>query len=768
MDPVVQAVTRRYKAAKELARKGNRYNTSFYGTDDGKWDAVEGFILGAIGGRYDWEMLAGMSSQNEWRAYVVEGATEHSPGFRRALREIVREYPELLDFVIRFDGPWQSVRDLVGGTQETTLNWKNLQFYHGTSLSAWEDIQHQGLKPRAATNVVPAYGAGSSAKEGRKDAIYLTTQITMAHFAALEAAERSHSEPVILSIKGLDGEYMAADEDSGEIDPAKSLARIGSVAYITNIPSSRIELFETIVDRKWVRMASVQAVARRYLATITKASLEKWKKDLRVMTKIYRDIPVERGMTWDAPEEEKEEVFARCREARDLFRNFHNNFEEWVYRTVLPKTESGKEPYLQEKIRSSAWNFLAALSPGTLFPDRWTGQGGGENRVYDLSELRKKREGNIKRYQVAATKTFTDLGDYLEQQDGALERRTPVDHYEVGGVNVVVKNWGRDLYTEGTEEDLQETFSLLRETLNQVKRAGFPEAVRGLGVTVDFDSEKGLVAGKYQAGADILTLYPLGIGRDTGRGGLGTLVHEIGHRYWFRELPGQARAHWTEVMEARGVKITGEDVTRFSKLVEDKAKSDPWLSEDEVLKMTLPHAEGVEDAVKFKELSRTPFVPVFSGSREFDPANYVDRLKSFHEGETVQLEEISEYANESAVEAFAECFWKWVLQGPRALGEWTREFFKKVSRAGGAKVAMIQKVHPVGAGASPDSEKWDIIYSCGHQVTAERSGGVPVEGDLEPCPVCGGKAAGDDLSLIRKLVGRFLPNGRPVGPSGRT
>lgn len=767
MDPVVQAVTRRYKAAKELARKGNRYNTSFYGTDDGKWDAVEGFILGAIGGRYDWEMLAGMSSQNEWRAYVVEGATEHSPGFRRALREIVREYPELLDFVIRFDGPWQSVRDLVGGTQETTPNWKDLQFYHGTSLSAWEAIQHQGLKPRAATNVVPAYGAGSSAKEGRKDAIYLTTQLTMAHFAALEAAERRHSEPVILSIRGLDGEYMAADEDSGERDPAKSLARMGSVAYITEIPSSRIELFETIVDRKWVRMASVQAVVRRFVAAITKASLEKWKRDLRVMTKIYRDIRLD--LPWDAPKEEEAEVFARCQEANDLFRNFHNNFDEWVYRTVLPKVESGEpEPYLQEKIRKSSWNFLAALSPGTLFPDKWTGQGGGENRVYDLREIQRKREGNIKRYQVAATKAFTDLEEYLEQQGGALERRAPVEHYEVSGVNVVVKNWGRNLDPDWLEENLQETFSLLRETLEQIKRAGFPEAVRGLGVTVDFDQEKGLVAGKYQAGADVLTLYPLGIGRDTGRGGLGTLVHEIGHRYWFRELPGQARAHWTEVMEARGVKITGDDILRFSKGVSDKAKSNPWLSDDEILRTALPYAEGVEDEVKFRELSHASLVPLTGDFHEFDSGSYVERLKSLYEGESLQLEEISEYANEGAVEAFAECFWKWVLQGPRALGEWTRDFFKKVSRAGGAKVAMIQKVHPVGAGASPDSEKWDITYSCGHQVTAERSGGVPAEGDQEPCPVCGGKVAGDDLSMIRKLVGRFLPNGRPVGPSGRT
>jgi hypothetical protein len=247
---------------RELARKGQKYRTSFYGHDDGKWEAITGFDLGWVH-KYDWEMVPSMSSKNEWRTYSVEGATEQHAGFRRALREIVRQYPEVVDFVISFDGPYKEVRDLVGAPAEREPRWEGITFYHGTSAKAWESIQREGMRPRGSTNVQPAYGVGSSAGEGRVDAIYLTTQMSMAHFAAIDAAKTQKSTGVVLQVKGLDGQHMAADEDSGETDAAKSLARLGSVAYVGDIPASKIRLYEKSVGSRWERVA--RRVASRWL-----------------------------------------------------------------------------------------------------------------------------------------------------------------------------------------------------------------------------------------------------------------------------------------------------------------------------------------------------------------------------------------------------------------------------------------------------------------------------------------------------------------------
>jgi hypothetical protein len=227
------------KLAASLERKGKKYSTNFYGNDDGLWEATSRYILGHKKEGYDWAIFSSLSSQNDWRTLSVEGATEHNSGFRKALYEIVKAYPELIEFWINFDGPYKAVGELIESFDdiESSSDWENLTFYHGTSEKAWEKIQQEGLRPRSETNVVPAYGAQySSAPEGRSDAIYLTTQLAMARAAARDASRVSKSPGVILKIQGINNNYVTADIDSGETDPVKSLARIGSIAYLNTIP----------------------------------------------------------------------------------------------------------------------------------------------------------------------------------------------------------------------------------------------------------------------------------------------------------------------------------------------------------------------------------------------------------------------------------------------------------------------------------------------------------------------------------------------------
>jgi hypothetical protein len=132
-------------------------------------------------------------------------------------------------------------------------------FYHGTSSIAAASILREGLRPRADTNVKPAYGAGSSVGAGRPEAIYLTTQLGMAKFGALDASKHG-GYPVILEVQGIDGDLAQADEDSRETSPMKSLERIGSIAYVGTIPASKIRLAYQIPEgaKDWVKVASVK------------------------------------------------------------------------------------------------------------------------------------------------------------------------------------------------------------------------------------------------------------------------------------------------------------------------------------------------------------------------------------------------------------------------------------------------------------------------------------------------------------------------------
>jgi hypothetical protein len=249
MNALALRVVARFLArqAASLPRKGKKYHGSFHGDDAGSWE-----LGGYLRGGWAWDAALSLARENDWRNLMVDGATEHHAGFHKALREMVREYPELHEFVIKFDGPWIPVSQLLGEPHTPSVNWEHLTFYHGTSSTAASRILVEGLRPRSHTNVVPAYGVGSGAGVGRAEAVYLTTQLSMAKFAALDAAKAHHGTAVVLEVRGIDGSKVAADEDSRETDPTKSLARIGSIAYLGDIPASKVQVALTIELGAWV------------------------------------------------------------------------------------------------------------------------------------------------------------------------------------------------------------------------------------------------------------------------------------------------------------------------------------------------------------------------------------------------------------------------------------------------------------------------------------------------------------------------------------
>ena len=218
--------------------RDGRWYPSFYGTRHGTWEMHSEPILGFRKRGLDWELAASLSSRNGWRNYSVEGATEQSPGLREALREITERYSEVLDFDIAFDGPWKTVREVLASSSEPV-------FYHGTCLSAWERIRRQGLRPRRQSGARPAYGAHViQALPSDPGAVYLTTQLGMARWAARDAARTNHSAPVLLQVTVPDESLLLPDEDSRSTSWKQSLHTLGSVRYPGTIPASAVRRIE--------------------------------------------------------------------------------------------------------------------------------------------------------------------------------------------------------------------------------------------------------------------------------------------------------------------------------------------------------------------------------------------------------------------------------------------------------------------------------------------------------------------------------------------
>lgn len=414
----------------------------------------------------------------------------------------------------------------------------------------------------------------------------------------------------------------------------------------------------------------------RTAVTINQASLDKLQKEFRLLTKIYRSIEAKE---YPSPKELAEDS-ARWDEAREIFLRWNNNFRHLMYDVILlQKSDQEDNSPSYELLKKQVWDVYLALSGNTLFPNRY--QVGK-----DWDAFRKTRETNIKRYQVAATKCFKTLDIWLHDRE--LVREDSEKHLEVAGVNVIILN---EQLAGTRAKSIDPYLRGLREKIDIVRRAGFGKGVDGLTAMVNFEKEydNKLVAAYYRPADDTMTMLAMGLVQpDSGRHR--TFTHEIGHRFYYRALPSNARAHWDEVMEARGVKITKDDIEWFTDLVVekvDRAGAESVRYQEDRYKLILPYIRQDGEKVKFKEISTTPLFTWNGKENVFSPEDYRDMVKDHHEGTSVYIEEISDYANTSPEEAFAECFAIYILDGPRGLKPWTRSFFERICRASGAKMA---------------------------------------------------------------------------------
>jgi len=173
-----------------------------------------------------------------------------------------------------------------------------------------------------------------------------------------------------------------------------------------------------------------ERIARRYVAftgEITVKDIDRWKKDLRRMTKIYRSIkPVD---SYNDPEgyRRAQEV---AKEAKALWRTFTERFETWGYRVLLPRVKKeDRESSFEANIRSAVSDAAYRTWPSELFPEVRSRDGSFQKDPdIDLSELKSRRNRRVKSYQRAFVKLFSWVESYINSVGGgALKRRAPIE-----------------------------------------------------------------------------------------------------------------------------------------------------------------------------------------------------------------------------------------------------------------------------------------------------------------------------------------------------
>jgi hypothetical protein len=270
----------------------------------------------------------------------------------------------------------------------------------------------------------------------------------------------------------------------------------------------------------------------------------------------------------------------------------------------------------------------------------------------------------------AALKAVAELLEYYANT-GKSDRLPAEEQHQIGGVTVLIKNSDRANRGADFEETIDSELSTLKHAIDRIAHAGFRKATDGLTIILQFD-RKDLRAGQYEATKDELIMFPLGMGHEDND----TLTHEIGHRYYFRVLPPNARAYWEETLDNRSAQIEAGDVTYFMRHYIDP-DSTGYIDRRTIQRKV---EQESDETLKAKLFYLAEHLPGFTNV----PAEIEKHLMS-EKGVRVDLEFITEYGATNAKEAFAEAFREWVLRGPRALGPWTREFFMRITHAGGSQ-----------------------------------------------------------------------------------
>ena len=409
-------------------------------------------------------------------------------------------------------------------------------------------------------------------------------------------------------------------------------------------------------------------------------------KDLKRLTKAFRDVNNEEDATL----------------VHNAFRTYVDNLKTWTRDHFYSGFNPGDD-WMEKTLSEKVHDFDMGVLSYEILPTSWNYQ--TDKHEFSLSQLKRNRKSTIQKYQ----RKFREFREYVQEAIASQERAVeygevytpeqrspfpPEERFEIEGSKVVVFNKRRQEYINNYGTDpIKSYLKAVTKGIRTVRSSGFDRSLRDATFFIDF-LKHNQVAGRYfpevssdyasgsfgQSGeesgighTDVVALYPLSNAE--------TVVHELGHRFYFKELTAGERAAWDTIITERNYPIAEEDVTAFV----DKYKPANKYR-DELRKLIQDQETDPETIAKYLYLSK------HSPSFTFDTAEIIQFHIEHNVGELVDAESISDYGATNPMEAFAEAFRLYILDGPRAVGPWTRWFFERITQM--ARTASVEDTLP--------------------------------------------------------------------------
>jgi len=411
--------------------------------------------------------------------------------------------------------------------------------------------------------------------------------------------------------------------------------------------------------------------------------IEKWKTDLRKMTKIYKSLKSE-----NTPQAVKQ-----FKEAQKLFITFRQNWERWytqfIKKKFVPGGDNTESIYSKE---ARIKGYQAEMSINNIFPDDYyEGKFTPRPDLLDYPRYNKgdTRKNKILVYQKAFKKAFIAMEELIKYQFDLVtpDKREQIN---IAGINLLITT-DRDT-DDWAKKKLKLFIDTVPKAVKAIKQAGFKDSLRGLTVRLrlvekpGFGGDKG---GEYISSDDTLAIYTWGMVDQSSA--LHTLVHELGHRFFRRSLTKSAQEAWGKAIWKKFTNVEKHHVEDFfNKYIKGKFEQ-KYDDPNEYSGIKKEERARLDALIKKNEKD-----PNIKTIYQFlvHTISYSTSLKDLldYVGERIHIEFITDYARKNTEEAFCEAFALYVNKRNQ-LGEWTRDFFKEVVRSGGANIKEEKKMN---------------------------------------------------------------------------
>lgn len=400
-------------------------------------------------------------------------------------------------------------------------------------------------------------------------------------------------------------------------------------------------------------------------------SIDAFATDLRKMTVIYKSI--------DSEQKYLEEYSF----LKKLFATFSHNWLVFVHRQILGQTTDFPVQQLNQEVFSgpekdiwtAAYSFYSFFNSSyELFPTSHEIDSSGNftTELPNFSRFVQKRPKNILYYQK------------LFRQASSVIKELP----EQGVETVLVGNVAVKIHSLGKEDDraIHTFINNLGMFCNEIKEAGLSKVLHGLTIHLDhtFTPKFGKAfqhrgyGGYYYAPEDELFINKVSDFSSE------TLFHELGHRFYAKNLDSNAKKEWEKFYFARKSVATKNLIVDLLKIIDTVAYESFFVNLSDIVAYIHKYKEKYvywQDMIKFLDMT------IKDDLSKRRSVEFLKKEIGLLEGEPfLEGEQLTKYGATNPDEMFAETFMLYINKSGRIPPK-TLSFFKEICATSGTSLS---------------------------------------------------------------------------------